>query len=587
MSDVRAMLAKMNISQAGHLPVVAAFCRRIGLADVINNAVPTEMAVDVGTVVQFMVLDTLSGRSPLYRLERFARSVDTGLLLGRNIPAVAFNDTTLGRTLDAIYAAGTEQLFSQVAFRAAMSFPLDLGGVVVGDELTTPPKDMQHVHFDTTSVNVWGDYPLCNEEEGQLQVTNGHSKDQRPDLKQFLVKMLCIHHNIPVMGGCESGNTSDKTINNAVLTNLSKYMAKHGLGEGAFVYVADSAMVTPSNLEALGDNLFITRLPFSYKEAERVVLDAVREGKWTEVETKASSAGTRKAAKYRVCDMTVTVGEKGYRAVVVHSDAHDKRRQKKLERRLAESRERAEQTLKKARKVEYFCREDAQAAAEKLHNEKSLYHSCHCRVEEKVTYARGRPPKNGERTVTKARYILEGEVVERSDEVARIREASGCFVLLTNTPTEGAMAHSPTDVLMAYKEQQGIERNFGFLKDPLIVNDIFLKRPDRIEVLGFILLTSLLVWNLMEHVMRQYLKRTDSTVPGWDRKPTQTPTSFMMTTKFKGVLVVEVDGEWEFTVPLTSEQQHYVRALELTEHSLLRKRKTQTTHHQKLPQEEP
>jgi len=587
MSDVRAMLAKMNISQAGHLPVVAAFCRRIGLADVINNAVPTEMAVDVGTVVQFMVLDTLSGRSPLYRLERFARSVDTGLLLGRNIPAVAFNDTTLGRTLDAIYAAGTEQLFSQVAFRAAMSFPLDLGGVVVGDELTTPPKDMQHVHFDTTSVNVWGDYPLCNEEEGQLQVTNGHSKDQRPDLKQFLVKMLCIHHNIPVMGGCESGNTSDKTINNAVLTNLSKYMAKHGLGEGAFVYVADSAMVTPSNLEALGDNLFITRLPFSYKEAERVVLDAVREGKWTEVETKASSAGTRKAAKYRVCDMTVTVGEKGYRAVVVHSDAHDKRRQKKLERRLAESRERAEQTLKKARKVEYFCREDAQAAAEKLHSEKSLYHSCHCQVEEKVTYARGRPPKNGERKVTKVRYILTGEVVERSDEVARIREASGCFVLLTNTPTKGEMAHSPTDVLMAYKEQQGIERNFGFLKDPLIVNDIFLKRPDRIEVLGFILLTSLLVWNLMEHVMRQYLKRTDSTVPGWDRKPTQTPTSFMMTTKFKGVLVVEVDGEWEFTVPLTSEQQHYVRALELTEHSLLRKRKTQTTHHQKLPQEEP
>jgi len=91
-------------------------------------------------------------------------------------------------------------------------------------------------------------------------VTNGYSKDHRPDLKQFLVKMLCIHHNIPIVGGCESGNTSDKTINNAVLTNLSKYMAKHGLGEGAFVYVADSAMVTPNNLQALGDNLFIKAL---------------------------------------------------------------------------------------------------------------------------------------------------------------------------------------------------------------------------------------------------------------------------------------------------------------------------------------
>jgi len=311
-------------------------------------------------------------------------------------------------------------------------------------------------------------------------------------------------------------------------------------------------MVTPNNLKALGDSLFITRLPFSYREAERVVLDALRKGKWIEVETQASSAATRKvtshkAAKYRVCDMAVTVEENVYRAVVVHSDAHDRRRQKRLERRLRESRESAERMLKKASKVDYFCHEDAKAGAEKLRSEKTPYHSCQCTVTEKVTYARGRPPKNGERKVTRIRYVLAGEVVQRSDEVARIREASGCFVLLTNTPIEGEMAHSPTAVLMAYKEQQGIERNFGFLKDPLIVNDIFLKRPDRIEVLGFILLTSLLVWNLMEHVMRRYLRRTDSVVPGWDRKPTQTPTSFMMTTKFKGVLVVELHGQWEFT----------------------------------------
>ena len=59
MSDVKAMLDKMSISQAGHLPVVAQFCRRIGLADVVNAAVPTQMAVDVGTAVQLMVLDTL------------------------------------------------------------------------------------------------------------------------------------------------------------------------------------------------------------------------------------------------------------------------------------------------------------------------------------------------------------------------------------------------------------------------------------------------------------------------------------------------------------------------------------------------
>lgn len=73
------MLEGINISQAGHLPVVAAFLRRIGLADAVDAAVPTEMAVDVGTVDSFMVLDTLSGRSPIYRLERFAESVDVSL----------------------------------------------------------------------------------------------------------------------------------------------------------------------------------------------------------------------------------------------------------------------------------------------------------------------------------------------------------------------------------------------------------------------------------------------------------------------------------------------------------------------------
>jgi hypothetical protein len=37
--------------------------------------------VDAGTVVLALVLDTLSGRSPLYRLEEFFAQQDTALLL--------------------------------------------------------------------------------------------------------------------------------------------------------------------------------------------------------------------------------------------------------------------------------------------------------------------------------------------------------------------------------------------------------------------------------------------------------------------------------------------------------------------------
>src|SRR5665647_332848 len=243
----------------------------------------------------------------------------------------------------------------------------------------------------------------------------------------------------------------------------------------------------------------------------------------------------------------------------------NKRRQKKLERALSASREQAGEILEEAGKTEYFCCEDAEAAAGKLRGDASRYHSYDCAVREQLTYARGRPPKSGARKVAKTRYVLEGRVVER------LREAAGCFVLLTNVPAAGEMAHAPLEVLAAYKEQHGIERNFSFLKDPLIVNDIFLKRPDRIEVLGFILLASLLTWSLMEHVMREHLKRSASTISGWDRKPTTRPTTFMMSTKFKGVLVARIGAEWHFTARLTGEQQQYVRALGLSEEAVLRR----------------
>jgi hypothetical protein len=72
-----------------------------------------------------------------------------------------------------------------------------------------------------------------------------------------------------------------------------------------------------------------------------VVEEAVRKDEWTKVESEARPRGSRPPANYRVRETSVTLYGKDYRAVVVHSDAHDKRRQKKLERMLSESIEEA------------------------------------------------------------------------------------------------------------------------------------------------------------------------------------------------------------------------------------------------------
>ena len=59
-------------------------------------------------------------------------------------------------------------------------------------------------------------------------------------------------------------------------------------------------------------------------------------------------------------------------------------------------------------------------------------------------------------------------------------------------------------------------------------------------VLGLVLLISLLIWHLIEHAMRTDLVARHTTLPGWDNKPTRRPSAYMMTWKFKGVIVLGV-----------------------------------------------
>lgn len=87
---------------------------------------------------------------------------------------------------------------------------------------------------------------------------------------------------------------------------------------------------------------------------------------------------------------------------------------------------------------------------------------------------------------------------------------AGCFVLLTNVPTTGDLAHSARDILTVYKDHHGTEQNDGFLKDPVLVKSLFLKKPERLEALGLVFLLALLIWRLMERAMRTYVDTTST-----------------------------------------------------------------------------
>jgi transposase len=190
------------------------------------------------------------------------------------------------------------------------------------------------------------------------------------------------------------------------------------------------------------------------------------------------------------------------------------------------------------------------------------YHKLMYDIRTVAKYRRGRPAKGKPRTPIGYEYLLDVKIEVDANAVAPLRLEAGCFVLLTNLSSNKEQVQWPTVTLLAlYKNQSGIEQNFGFLKDPVIVNAIFLKKPKRIEVLGLILVIALLIWRLMERCMRQHLERTQSEISGWKNRPTKRPTSFMMTTKFLSILVAKSGNQRQLVRPLKSVQLEFLQAM--------------------------
>jgi transposase len=145
-----------------------------------------------------------------------------------------------------------------------------------------------------------------------------------------------------------------------------------------------------------------------------------------------------------------------------------------------------------------------------------------------------------------------------------MEEEAGCFVLLTNVPTTGDLAHSAGDSLTVYQDQQGTEQHYGFLTDPVMVKSLFLKKPERIEALGLVLVLALLIWRWMERAMRTYVDTTSTPLTGWDKQATERPTSFMMVTTFAGGLVLKLGHHRQLARPLSMVQQQYRTALDVS-----------------------
>ncbi len=73
------------------------------------------------------------------------------------------------------------------------------------------------------------------------------------------------------------------------------------------------------------------------------------------------------------------------------------------------------------------------------------------------------------------------------------------FVLISNVLKEQM---DDREILREYKEQVSVEACFRILKDPYFIDELFVKIPERLEALAYVMIISLMVLNLLEHNVR-------------------------------------------------------------------------------------
>jgi len=82
-------------------------------------------------------------------------------------------------------------------------------------------------------------------------------------------------------------------VNNTLVSHIVTFLAQHGVAPGASISVADAALVTEAHLTALGDTLFISRLPATYNACGRLIAEAVAHNTWDEVGVLAHTKPTQ------------------------------------------------------------------------------------------------------------------------------------------------------------------------------------------------------------------------------------------------------------------------------------------------------
>ena len=358
-----------------------------------------------------------------------------------------------------------------------------------------------------------------------IQITYGYSQGPSPDLKQFILDLICSGDgDVPLFLRVASGNESDNSIFASICQDFKKQLNLDSL------MVADSALYTAPNLEMLTNLRWLTRVPLSLKQAQQLVFQL------HESEFHGSSV-----TGYSWSEHKSNYGGVTQRWLVVESSLRRDADQRKLSKNLKKAEVESQNKLRELSNIEFACSADAYSAANRLSKQLKYHNLTQVTSREATAKSATNLTNCHEKSSSILIFKVQAKLELDANVVARITKASGRFILATNVLDAEQL--SPDEMIVKYKEQQSAERGFGFLKDPLFFTDsVFLKSPERIEALTLIMGLCLLVYTLGQRLLRQNLQLTNKTVKNQLGKGTNRPTLRWIFQSFQSIHAVCVQG---------------------------------------------
>jgi transposase len=500
-----------------HHGLVAAICKDLKISSRIDERIYNEderRVVSPGKSVVAMILNGLGFTNRrLYLTSQFFENKPVELLLDAPIEAKDLTDYTLGHSLDEIAKYGSSKMFAELAFEIATEHDL-LG------ELN---------HIDTTSMSLNGKYETVSSEHDlapeTINITYGHSKDHRPDLKQVVLSLVVNGpSSIPLWMEPLDGNSSDKTSFHETIAKINEFKKQLNL-EQSFRWVADSALYSKEKL-LKKDNpyLWVSRVPETIKEAKELVGRPKNEFDWQDY-----------GDGYMASSLMSEYGSVKQRWLLVYSEQAYHREKKTLEKKI----EKQETALKKAlwhlENQQFNCSDDAEKALIPI-RKKYKHHDITSKVVPVKKYGKPGKPKEGDKKIITG-YRVESQYAQNTTAIDEQLNRKGRFILATNDLD--IKNYSDQKIFNDYKSQQNVERGFRFLKDPwFMIDSIFLKSPQRIEALMMVMTLCLLVYNLAQHKLRSKLKEENETLPNQLGKQIQNPTMRWIFQVMEGIGIV-------------------------------------------------